>query len=275
MSYEAFNISNDGGLEQKLGLFRNAGAKSVHLLLDFDRTITTSINGEDDCTVWQVLHRHLPAAGQAKYAELYSTYRPLEAAGTMTETQAIAWPSAVLDLFAEYKVNLGLIEKDFFNVVTLRPGVAELFKLCEQEGIPVVILSAGIRNVIDLLLRMFDVSSSLTIATELEVDKDETIIGWQPESLVHTFNKSESGHAELEEIRRNRPNCLLIGDSQHDADMTDGEDTVLRIRIFDPRSDEKKDIEDVKRETLQRFDMMTVSKSFAPISKLLETIIGV
>ncbi len=261
-------------VDQKISSFQEQGASKVHLLLDFDRAITTSLDGEDDCTTWQVLYRHLPEAGQAKYKAFYNAYRPLEAAGTITSEQARAWPSAVLDLFVEYDVNLTLVEQDFFNVVTLRPEVNRVFNFCDENGIPIIVLSAGIKNVIDLLLEKFGIKSALTIATELLVDSEGVITDWKKDTLVHTFNKRESGHEELRRLREQRPYCVLVGDSLHDADMVDGEDSVLRIRIFDPRSDEKKSFQEVQAETFSKFDMMSMSKSFHPITELLERMVN-
>jgi hypothetical protein len=40
---------------------------------------------------------------------------------------------------------------------------------------------------------------------------------------------------------------ILVGDSFNDADMAEGTDTVFRVRVYDPRTEEKVRIETVKR----------------------------
>jgi 2-hydroxy-3-keto-5-methylthiopentenyl-1-phosphate phosphatase len=192
----------------------------------------------------------------------------------MTEEDARTWASSILDIFVEYKVNLNLVEKDFMNVVGLRPGFEELVALCDHHDIPLVVLSAGIRNVIDLLFSLHNLKSTVTLSTELDVDESGHITGWDKNSLVHVFNKRESGHAELERIRQQRPLCVLVGDSMLDADMVEGDNDVIRIRIIDPRPDEVQDKEAIKAETFSKFDLTIESQAFHAVSNLIKTIVS-
>ena len=50
-------------------------------------------------------------------------------------------------------------------------------------------------------------------------------------------------------------------------------DDVLRIRYFDPQSDEIRDVNLVLAESLARFDILTTSKSFSLIYDLVKSII--
>jgi phosphoserine phosphatase len=274
MSIEGFAVQDEASVETKVNDFQERGADSLHVLLDFDRTITVGQSGEDDATTWQVLFRHLPPEAQEKYQAYYSQYRPLEVSGAMTEEDARTWTSSILDLFVEYKVNLNLVEKDFMNVVGLRPGFEELVTLCERHSVPLIVFSAGIRNVIDLLFSLHNLKSSVTLSTELDVDESGLIIGWDRSSLVHVFNKRESGHAELKRIRQQRPLCVLVGDSILDADMVEGNSDVIRIRIVDPRPDEVQDTEAIKTETFSKFDLINETQAFHAVSKLIETVVS-
>lgn len=274
MSIEGFTVQDEALVGAKVNSFQEQGADALHVLLDFDRTITVGQSGDDDATTWQVLFRHLPPEAQEKYQVYYAQYRPLEVSGAMTEEDARTWTSSILDLFVEYKVNLNLVEKDFMNVVGLRPGFKELVALCNRNDVPLVVLSAGIRNVIDLLFSLHNLKSSATLSTELEVDEDGLITGWDRNSLVHVFNKRESGHTELERIRQQRPLCVLVGDSMLDADMVEGDSDVIRIRIVDPRPDEVQDTESIKTGTFSRFDLMIENQAFHAVSKLIETIVS-
>lgn len=273
MSIEGFILQDEASVGAKINNFQSQGADALHVLLDFDRTITVGQTGEDDATTWKVLFRHLPSEAQEKYQAYYSQYRPLEVSGVMTEEDARTWASSILDLFVEYKVNLNLVEKDFMNVVGLRPGFKELVTLCDRHNIPLVVLSAGIRNVIDLLFSLHNLKSSVTLSTELDADENGIVTGWDRNSLVHVFNKRESGHAELMRIRQQRPFCVLVGDSMLDADMVEGGD-VIRVRIIDPRPDEVQDTEVIKAETFSKFDLIIETQGFHAVSKLVETIIA-
>jgi len=46
------------------------------------------------------------------YLSLFETYRPMEIEGKMGLGDAVAWWSQILDLFAEYQVNMAEVEED-------------------------------------------------------------------------------------------------------------------------------------------------------------------
>lgn len=274
MSLEGFIVQNEPKIAAKVAAFSAAGKEALHILLDFDRTVTMGQPGADDATTWQVLYQHLPKEGQEEYKKYYATYRPLELSGDMTEEDSKTWTSAILDLFVTHRVNLALVEENFLSVVMLRPGMKELFELCANNQIPIVVLSAGIRNVIDILLAAHSIQSTVTLSTELDVDKHDTITGWDKASLVHVFNKRESGHAVLGQIRTQRPYCLLVGDSLLDATMIDNQDKTIKIRIVDPRPGETTNLSLIKQETFSLFDLMIRDHTAMPIVQLIEFVIS-
>jgi HAD superfamily phosphoserine phosphatase-like hydrolase len=165
-----------------------------------------------------------------------------------------------------------IVENDFLNKASIRPGVAELFKFCAEHHIPTVILSAGIRDVIEIWCRRYKIESSLIISTALILDATGKIVGWEEDTLVHVLNKSEATHAELVAIRSERPKTFLVGDSVDDAAMASGDRDVVRVRILDPREDEVTGEKEVQR-TFEKFDAFIQSGSLRPILKLVELVI--
>lgn len=259
-------------LREKITHFMGRAAE-LHVVADFDRTLTERRSGShDDITSWNILRDHLPLEGQQYCQELFQIARPKELAGTMTEQDAVDWWSSVLDTYVEYGVDMNDVERDFLHRATIREGSREFFALCEELGVPIVILSAGVKDVIDLWSDHYGVQPSLTISTELVLDETRKLVGWKPETLVHVLNKSETDHPELNKIRTERPLALVFGDGIGDADMALGETDVLRARIHDPRPDEAVDIEAEHNKTFERFDMMVGSGSIQPLVELLKTI---
>ena len=264
-----FECLNVQAVTEKIGRFATAGLASTHLLLDFDRTMTVSASGDDDATTWQILQRHLPPEGQVEYQDFYKKHRQLEIQGLLTESDAEVWFQGVLGLYVKYGVNLKNVETDFLSVVALRPGMKELLQLCYGQKIPAAILSAGIKDVIEILLAHYGVQADPIVSTKLITDETGIITGWQKDSLVHVLNKREAGHAELEQVRLHRPYCLLIGDSMDDAAMTGGDDNVLRIRVLDPRQDEATDRVAQLKQTFQKFDLVITSGDVMGVTALL------
>lgn len=190
---EGIIYGDESALEQKLGDFIMAGSTGLHIIYDFDRTLTVrKPDVDDDITTWNILRDHLPPTAQAEYKALYDKYRALEIAETMTEADAAEWWTAILDLFVQNRINLQEVEADFLHRASVRPGTQELFGMCDANTIPTVIMSAGIRDVIDVWGKAYGIKPTLTIATALRLDEAGRIIGWEENTLVHALNKNEA-----------------------------------------------------------------------------------
>ena len=267
-------LTNDEvALREKIERFQSDGANKFHVIFDFDRTLTVAHpETNDDVTTWHIMDSHLPREGAADYQALFEKYRALELAETLTDQDAEDWWNASLNLYRTHRVDMREVERDFVMHASIRPGTAELFAFCQRQAIPTVVFSAGIRDVIEVWSRAYNVSPTEIISTALTLDENGCVTGWDESTLVHVLNKHEMGHAGLTAIRATRPNVILVGDSLNDADMASGDDTVLRIRMFDPRPDEKFELSEVRQKTFQRFDAMIESGSFAPLKSLVKII---
>lgn len=266
-------VADRANFQAKAAEFAAASAPGLHVIFDFDRTLTVKRPGtQDEVTTWHILREHLPEDGQVRYQRLFEKYRALELSGKMTQQDAVDWWSAILNLFVEYKIDLTAVEETFLERASIRPGTVELFEFLAAHDIPTVILSAGIREVIDIWCRKYGIEPSLVVSTALDLDSDNKIVGWQKNTLVHVLNKSETTHPELAAIRAARPKALLIGDSLDDATMAAGERDILRVRILDPRADEI-DMEHEVSRTFEKFDALIKTGSLQPLGKLTELIV--
>lgn len=219
---------------EKLERFRGLSPDQLHLIFDFDRTLTVPHPGADDnVTTWHILNEHLPPNAQGHYQKLFEHYRPLEMSGELTDEQAITWWSSILNLFVENGIDMREVEADFVSKASIRPGAKELLELCKAHGIPTIILSAGIRNVIELWAKHYGISPDVVMSTELQLDSDQRISGWDPSTLVHALNKHEIDHPDIRQILAERPNVIIVGDSVNDTNMAQGKETVFRYLIDD------------------------------------------
>lgn len=217
------------------------------------------------------MNEHLPVDARQQYQQYFTKYRALEVAGEMTTDHAVEWWSAILDLFVSNNVSLADVEETFLDKANIRPGVKRVFDLFGRLEIPSTILSAGIRDVIDIWSARYGINPTLTLSTKLLVGSSGIVAGWDRSSLVHVLNKHETGHPELTAIKQARPNILVIGDSLDDASMATGDDNVIRIRILDRRDDDP-DLVSEKVRTFERFDALITSGSFDPIASLIKVI---
>lgn len=268
---------DDEAFMRKVAEYAIAGAEGLHIIFDFDRTLTVrkSEAYDDDVTSWHILRSHLPENGdnldgRRRYDALFAKYRAKEIAEELTNEDAVDWWSSILDLFVDYRVDMHEVERDFVRRASVRPGVTELFALCKELNIPTVILSAGMRDVIDVWARAYGVEPTLVLSTALKLNDSGKVVGWDKNTLVHVMNKRETGHVEMSGIKTACPNVIVVGDSMGDADMVDND--AIRIRVYDPRVDETGGLESVKSRTFERFDALILEGDFNPLARLVKLI---
>lgn len=256
---------------KKLEFLLNSGKEKLHLILDFDRTLTKSQNkfGEN-VTTWEILRTHLPKKAQEEYQRFYNKYRPLEVNNRMKISDAIIWWERILNLYKENKLKWSDIANDVEKRMPIRPCAKELFDICKQKGIPTIIISAGIRDVIEMWCQRFEIKPTVIMSTNLFFDSKGYIKGWDRKSLIHVLNKKEKGHQEISKMRKLRPNIILIGDSVDDASMVDGTKNVLRIIVDDPRIDDASKSKEFYDDTLKKFDLIIRNKSLCPAVEIIK-----
>lgn len=257
-------------VEAKIIGFKKAGANQLQLVLDFDRTLTEK--SDENSTSWQLMRNHLPPEGKVEAQKVFDHYRSLEIAGTLTAEDATVWWTTSMAIVAKYRLDMSVVEREFLSYSTIRPGTKELFALCAKHNIPTIIMSAGIKDIIDMWCKAYDIHPTIILSTELTIDTNNRVTGWNDASVVHMFNKHELGHPELSKIRAERSHTILAGDSIHDFNMTEGTDTVFRVRIVDSLDDKEAERIATTEGTFKVFDVIIDNGTLNPIYRLLQSI---
>jgi len=267
---EGFHVSDAETVRRKLRSFADAGPEALHVVSDFDLTLTAGKQAGQNLGTWDVMDELMPPEGVARHTAIYQSFRPTEIEGKLTDAVASAKWAETLDLITSYHMKIDDIEAAFLAVATLRDGAKELFTLCESAGIPTVILSSGIRNVIELMAAYYDIHPTHILSNDLEIAAtDRRVTGWRRDTLVHMLNKSERGHGELAALRQARPNVLLLGDVPDDTKMVTG-DNVLRIRVLDPRKGETHILKDALQSSYDAgYDLVT-EHSLQPAARIID-----
>ncbi|HEV7454269.1 MAG TPA: HAD-IB family phosphatase [Candidatus Saccharimonadales bacterium] len=225
-------LSDPVKVTEKLRYFAQAGPERIYYLFDFDRTLTTSKHTGDNTTTWQILHGLLSEEGRKISDAVRDKYLKMEDEGRLTQEDAHTFSTTLLDLHATHGTNRRDMEQAATQV-RLRDGSEALFAACEAARIPTVILSAGIRDIIELIARENNIHPTLLLSIKLQFDDDGRIIGWDKDSMILTNNKNENVKQWVSHIASARPLTVLIGDTLEDAKMVEGEKDVLRIRVCD------------------------------------------
>lgn len=254
---------------KKLSAFIEAGPEKLHVVSDFDLTLTAGKNHGDNLGTWDVMDALMPPEGVAAHTAIYQSFRPIERAGKLTEAIAKEKWSDTLDLITGYRMSINDIEQAFLSVATLRSGAKNLFDICTAYTIPTVVLSSGIRNVIEIIAEHYDLRPDYILSNDLVVDESGHVSGWRRETLIHVLNKHEMGHNELSTLRTKHPHVLLLGDVPADTSMVPGDKDVIRVRILDPRRGETHHLDQALEESFAAgYDLVT-EHSLEPITDLL------
>lgn len=271
---EGFQFKNKNDVTHKLNDLAMAGIDSLHLVSDFDLTLTAGKQPGQNLGTWDVMDELLPAEGVQRHKEIYQSFRPTELRGQLTaEITSQKW-AETLDLITSYHMSIDDVEAAFLSVATLRDGAKEVFDTCQDRSVPTVILSSGIRNVIQLMAEHYKIHPDHILSNDLKVDeKTRKVIGWYSDTLIHMLNKNERGHGELSALRAVRPNVVLIGDVPDDTRMVLG-DEVIRIRVLDPRKNEIHVPEEALKMSFEAGYDLVVEHSLHPVSRIIKWIAG-
>jgi HAD superfamily hydrolase (TIGR01544 family) len=237
-------IADPEGFGRKKEAICRDGPEKLHVLADFDRTLTyNAANGKTRTSLSAILReeKYLTPDYSKKAHALKDKYQPIEydlKIPLPEKKQAMEeWWGKALKLLIDSKLN----RKDLERAVTsgkvkLRDGFHEFFEILEKNKIPLVIMSAtGLgEEAIEIFLKNENISLDNVhiVANSFEWDK-EGYMKKAKEPIIHVFNKDETAIQQFPVYERikSRKNILLLGDGPGDAGMSDGFDAEEILKI--------------------------------------------
>ena len=292
-------IPNPGELEKTKKAISEDGAEKLHVLADFDRTLTTAfVNGESIPSLISVLRdgNYLTTDYAQKAKELYAKYHQIEIDSKIPPEQKKKameeWWTTHFDLL----IKSGLNKKDLESVVEtgkvkFRDGFADFIDFLKARNIPLVIMSSsGLGgDTISMYLeregklgdelrssspsanaRVYD--NIYIISNSYEWDENGSAIAVK-EPIIHLMNKDETAVQDFPVVFdtiKNRRNVLLLGDNLEDIGMVTGFDYDNLIKIGFLNENIEENLEQYKR----NFDVVILNdSSLNYINGLLKEII--
>lgn len=260
----------------KLARLLSDGPNSLQLIVDFDRTLTTSKSE----SAYGVIEENQPDDVRKAARDLYHYYHAIEVDPKRSIAEKtpfmMEWYEKAHELLAHSKISKATMESACKDApLSFRPEVAEVLRVAKRLDVPVMVFSAGIANVIRELFKQLLPADCTgphlhVVSNQIVWGEDGTIAGWEGD-LIHMFNKNEShlrGSALYPELLRRR-NVLLVGDSLGDVSMADGlpHENIVRIGIVngDPAV--------YLQQYLKAFDAVVADgTSFAPVLDILQRV---
>ena len=239
-------IPRPSDLEKLKEEFKKGGAKKLHILSDFERTLTYAfVEGERVPSLISVLRSSSEYLGDGyvqKAQALSEKYHPIEIDSKIpVEEKKKAMEEWWLSHF-DLLIKTGLNKKHLKMVaesgkMKLREGIGDLFDLLKKHEIPLVIMSAsGLGgDVISMFLEKEDKLSSniYIISNSFLWDEQGNAIGVK-KPIINSLNKDETVVRDfplIYEKVKGRRNVLLLGDNLEDVEMIKGFDYDNLIKI--------------------------------------------
>lgn len=222
---------------------------SIYVVTDFDRTLTI---GESESS-WGIL-----STGDFVCQEyiqdrnkLYEKYRPIEIDEKMNcnkkNQYMIEWWNKHISLFIKYKLKEEVIKNAIKDVkiMKFRDGAIEMLKSFHKRNIPVIIISAGIGNFIELFLKLHGCYyDNIFIVANFIKFEDGIAVGIE-DMIIHSLNKNEVSLPQniLDKVTE-RKNIILMGDNSSDVKMISDSkrDKALKIGFLEENVKENKEI---------------------------------
>ena len=218
--------------EKKLEKFRLIN-NNFYVVMDFDMTITTP----DSDNSWSILENpNFMNPNMKKESRLlYNEYYPYELDYTLdfnTKTELISkWYYKNMDLFYKYGLTYDiLINCVKHGNVSFRDGFKDFLLFLYKNNVPVIIVSAGIGNVIYELLKLHNcLFSNIHIISNFINFENNVMLSFKDE-MIHSCNKCiRNLPLDLNNQIRNKDYILLFGDLIEDLKMVPNEDLLKTL----------------------------------------------
>lgn len=255
MDEEKIIIKNKERFEKIKANFIKDGLKNIHVITDFDGTLTkTNVPGKEYMSIIHLLrlkkYNYLGEEYAKQANKLFEIYHPAEIDVNMTmelkKEKMTEWWKAHLDLLIESKLKQEHIEKVCLSgVLELKEGCKNLFSFLNDNNVPIIIMSANAIG--DTNATYLDYNNCLYnnisfITNRFKYDENGFAIGYFL-PVITSLNKDETVIKDFPEIFekvKDRKNVILIGDGMGDPKMSDGfeYDNIIKIGFLHEKHEE-------------------------------------
>ncbi|CAL8069850.1 unnamed protein product [Orchesella dallaii] len=284
---EQVKIKNLEQTEKLLQSIVSSGPQALQVITDFDATLSRYHANGKKCESSYGVIAHSPLVTKKlkeDAIELFEKYYPIEINVSMSADEKtphmIEWYQKSHESFLDSypRLNLSQITEMARDAhVILRENSHKMLKTLHSVNIPALVLSAGMGNLVEEILKINSVNFSnvKVIANFMQFDETGLLKGFS-EPVVHVFNKNEAvlhdDHAAYFENLKSRHNVILMGDSLGDTNMATGvqnAETVLKIGFLNTH------LEDHLPAYMDSFDVVLVDdQSMDFINSILDLVIN-
>jgi len=276
-------IPNKKELEKSKRIIVKDGAQELHVVSDFNRTLTTAFfDGKSVPSLISVLRdgSYLTSDYAQKAQALYNKYHPLEIDPKIPKKEKKKLMQEWWTIHFALLIKSGLNKKDLERVVSsnkvkFRNGFSEFVDILKKNNVPLVIISSdglggdGISMYLKKDKKIYD--NIYIVSNSYEWGRDGSAVAVK-KPIIHVMNKNEASVKDFPFFKKikDRKNVLLLGDSLDDIEMVAGFHYDNLIKIGFLNENVKENMEYYKR----NYDAIILNDSSMDfINKLLKEIV--
>lgn len=268
-------------LNSDLSNLFSAGPEQVHVLADFDGTLTQEyVAGKKTPSLISIL-RDNPDYLSPVYSEqahaLHKQYSPFEKDTTLSLTERKARMQEWWTKHKQLLIDSGLRRQhleDLANsgIIQWRPGAVEFLQLMSQHHVPVVILSAsGLGDVIPIYCQSHqaDFPNIHYIVNRFIWDEQGRAKGYH-QPMIHSLNKDETVVQDFSTVYaavQARTRVLLLGNNLGDLGMVEGFPATQTLSIGFLDQEESSRAPDFSGQ----FNHVVVERGFTDINRMIQS----
>ncbi|XP_072417305.1 kelch-like protein 11 isoform X4 [Chiloscyllium punctatum] len=246
------HIQEPERVERIISALCDGGVSKLQVITDFDMTLTRfAKNSKKRITCYSIIQDSTLISDECKIKmnELLNFYYPIEIDHSRSIEEKfplmIEWWTKVHELLVEQKIEKSKLAKTVKESgAELRDGFGIFFGELHKHGVPVLIFSAGVGDVLEEIIRQFDVyHQNITVVSNfMDFDENGILKGFKGE-IIHVYNKREGALRNTKHLQqlRSHSNVILLGDSLGDPNMADGvqnQENILKIGFLNDKVDQ-------------------------------------
>ncbi|XP_065345865.1 7-methylguanosine phosphate-specific 5'-nucleotidase-like isoform X2 [Cloeon dipterum] len=228
-------IKNPDYMRSVFEEFIDGNSQKLQVISDFDQTLTKDHEDGERClTTFGIFHStpQLPDGYCAQSEVLYHKYHPMEVHPDLSVEEKtpymVQWYKDSEQLLFGADVSKENLKNHIYSSKTIfRDGSKDIFDALKKAGVPVLVFSAGVGDVVRHALEKHQMllDNVRIISNFLNWDSESGKLAGFQGDMIHVFNKNQravAAHEEYFSLLANRPNVILMGDNEGDAAMGHG-----------------------------------------------------
>ena len=255
------NILDLNKSQKKIETFIEDGKSKIHILTDFDKTLTKGRLSKNTSVIAKIRESaHVPELMKEGLYKNFNRFHPFEndpdLSNAAKSKYMVEWYKATDQVFMSHKLSKQMLADVVeHSDLDFRDDIQDLFAICKEHKIPIVIISAGLGDLIQLYLEKYNMlSPNVHIVSNFFIYNEQGDVIDRTLPVIHPMNKYESliNESKFFSKIKDRTNVIQMGDHVGDYQMVSGFDykTLLSIAYLHI------DCPKVKQQFAENFDII-------------------